>query len=140
MSTIVEFFMAPDDASALRAQPHGPRGMFGHVTLGNFDAEEALLTWESRLTGSDYDDLVDAGEPRVVSDADVDSAVVFALSERLCRELAAGGESRLARLACTWATEENTPDSGVACEILTELVDFARSAALSGDRLYCRVS
>ncbi|WP_256122569.1 hypothetical protein [Streptomyces sp. LUP47B] len=45
MSTIVEFFAAPDDASAALVLQTGPRRAFESLSFGNFDPEEGVVEW-----------------------------------------------------------------------------------------------
>ncbi|MGV9892759.1 hypothetical protein [Streptomyces sp. NPDC003395] len=90
MSIIVEFFAAPDDASAALVLQAGPRRAFESLSFGNFDPEEAVVEWECLLAGGSFEELVDAGEPRIVAGQSDDRCVVFAISPRLSAALAGG--------------------------------------------------
>ncbi|MFC1431127.1 hypothetical protein ACEZDB_10745 [Streptacidiphilus sp. N1-3] len=74
MSVIVEFFVAPDEASAVVALSHGPHTSLPTLSCRNFDPEEALIEWECLLAGVTFEELVVAGE-------NAESDVVFALSD-----------------------------------------------------------
>ncbi|MFF9337630.1 hypothetical protein [Streptomyces albogriseolus] len=74
MSVIVEFFAASDDVSAALALRAGPRRAFESLSFGNFDPEEAVVEWECLLAGGSFEELVDAGEPRLVAGQDDDGA------------------------------------------------------------------
>ncbi|MFG2866715.1 hypothetical protein [Streptomyces sp. NPDC048338] len=95
MSIIVKFFVAPDDTSASLALQSGPGRAFESLSFGNFDPEEAVVEWECLLTGGTFEELVEAGEPRIVAGQGSDRCVVFALSPRLSTALADATHSRL---------------------------------------------
>jgi hypothetical protein len=88
VSIIVKFFVAPDDTSASLALQPGPGRAFESLSFGNVDPEEAVLEWECLLAGVSFEELVEAGEPRIVTGQDNDGCVVFALSSRLSAALA----------------------------------------------------
>ncbi|MEH0530205.1 hypothetical protein QBA75_25140 [Streptomyces stelliscabiei] len=103
MSTIVEFFLAPDDTAAGAVVPTGPRGAYESLSFGNFDPEEAVIAWECLLTGSTFEELVEAGEPRVVADRDDGECVVLVVSPRLSAALADAGREALRDVAVAWS-------------------------------------
>ncbi|MFI1979083.1 MULTISPECIES: hypothetical protein [Streptomyces] len=86
MGIIVKFFVAPDDTSASLALRTGPGRAFESLSFGNFDPEEAVLEWECLLAGGSFEELVEAGEPRIVAGFD-GGCVVFAISPRLSAAL-----------------------------------------------------
>ncbi|MEV6193092.1 hypothetical protein AB0M19_11895 [Streptomyces sp. NPDC051920] len=144
MSTIVDFFAAPDDASAARVLHTGPRHGFEPLSFGNFDPEEAAVEWECLLAGGSFEDLVEAGGPRLVAGHDDDGSVVFALSPRLFAALAEAGRSELEGAAISWVAlrAEDGEDIGrdIASVILDELAALVRSARHQGHGVYCRVA
>ncbi|MFF5157787.1 hypothetical protein ACFY3N_16295 [Streptomyces sp. NPDC000348] len=143
MSTIVEFFVAPDDASAAAALRAGPRRAES-LSFGNFDPEEAVVEWECLLVGGGFEELVEAGEPCVVAGRDDDGCVVFALSPRLAAALADAERSRLRDVAVSWAAwrAEDGEDIGaeIAEVILGELAALAGHARSRGQGVYCWVA
>ncbi|MFJ8764165.1 hypothetical protein [Streptomyces clavifer] len=143
MSTIVKFFAAPDDASAALAVEAGPGPAYESLSFGNFDVEEAVVDWECLFLGSDFEELLEAGEPLIVTEDD-DGPAVVALSARLADALAEAEPSRLYEVATVWAGQQAedgaTIDSGVAGEILASLGSLARGAERSGHGLYCWVA
>ncbi|KKD09246.1 hypothetical protein [Streptomyces sp. WM6386] len=143
MSTVIDFFVAPDDtsaATALRARPGPARAS---LSLGNFDVEEAVVEWECLLVGGTFTDLVEAGEPRTVADRDEDECLVFALSPRLCAALAAAGQPRLRDVAVSWvdlrARDGEVFDPETAHGIVAGLAALAGSAGRREQGVYCRV-
>lgn len=70
MSIIIKFFVAPDHDAAAAVVEVGPDDFFESLTFGNFDAEEALIEWESIFTGQTFEGLVAADVPEVVADPD----------------------------------------------------------------------
>ncbi|WP_370740882.1 hypothetical protein [Streptomyces sp. Ncost-T10-10d] len=88
MGIIVEFFAAPDDVPAALVLQTGPRRAFESLSFGNFDPEEAVVEWECLLVDGSFEELVEAGEPRVVAGQGDDGCVAFALSSRLAAALA----------------------------------------------------
>jgi hypothetical protein len=139
MSSIIRFFVAPDDEAAATVVDGGPEGTFESVTYGNFDADLALLEWDSLLTGRAFDDLLLASAAGVITDED-DGALIVAASAELQQALASATEADLARIAGRWSDEraaEGDPvDPDLAREILTEL---GRLAQTPEHRLYCWV-
>ncbi|MEV0186014.1 hypothetical protein AB0I54_43175, partial [Streptomyces sp. NPDC050625] len=116
MSIIVKFFMAPDDASAALALKTGP-GRVASLSFGNFDPEEAVVEWECLLAGGSFEELVEAGEPRIVADQGDGGCVVFAISPRLSAALAEAERSQLRDVAVSWATQRAEDGEVIGTEI-----------------------
>jgi hypothetical protein len=139
MSSIIKFFLAPDDEVAATAVDGGPDDTFESVTFGNFDADLALLEWDSLLTGRPFDDLLLASASEVITDED-DGALIVAASVELQQALADASDTDLVRVARLWADERaaegETVDPELAREILTELARLSRTP---DHRLYCWV-
>ncbi|MFH8837239.1 hypothetical protein [Streptomyces sp. NPDC017868] len=144
MSIIVRFFAAPDDTSASLALQTGPGRAFESLSFGNFDPEEAVVEWECLLTGSSFEELVEAGEPRVVAGQDNDGCVVFAMSPRLSTALADATHSRLSDTAASWtqlrAEDGEVIDTEIADAIVDDLAALASSAQRQGQSVYCWVA
>jgi hypothetical protein len=144
MSIIVKFFVAPDDAAAARLVGGGPGLAFESVSFGNFDPEGAVVEWECLFFGDDFEQLLEAGEPRIVAGEDDDGCVVFALSARLVDALAEAEPSRLREVAAEWARQraEDGEEIGseVAVEMLGSLRTLARGAEANGHGVYCWVA
>ncbi|WP_395293643.1 hypothetical protein ACF9IK_08540 [Kitasatospora hibisci] len=51
MSIVIKFFAAADAEAAAAVAQGGPDAVFGSLTFGNFDVEEALIEWEGIFTG-----------------------------------------------------------------------------------------
>ncbi|MFI1188213.1 hypothetical protein [Streptomyces californicus] len=144
MSIIVEFFAAPDDASARQALLTGPGRAFESLSFGNFDPEEAVVEWEHLLVGSPVEELVEAGEPRIVAGQDNDGCVVFALSARLSTALAGTARSRSSEVAASWVRLRAEDGEIIGPEIADQIVD-GLAALVSGARqrnqnVYCWVA
>lgn len=143
MSTVIDFFVAPDDTSAATALEVRPGPAHESLSVGNFDVEEAVVEWECLLVGGTFADLVDAGEPRTVGERDEDECLVFALSPRLCAALAAAEESRLRDLALSWvewrARDGEVFDPEIAHGIVGDLAALAGRAGRHEQGVYCRV-
>ncbi|MGW3656775.1 hypothetical protein ACWD6R_14245 [Streptomyces sp. NPDC005151] len=137
MSIMVEFFVAPDDASAADVLGTGPGRAFESLSCGNLDPEEAVIEWECLFTGAGFEELVEAGEPRVVAD---DGCVVFVISPRLSTALAGAGRSRVREIAASWAGQRAEDGEFIEGEVAGEIVGgvaaLARSAAEQGHGLY----
>ncbi|MEW2624741.1 hypothetical protein [Streptomyces sp. NPDC048106] len=144
MSIIVEFFAAPDDASAALVLQTGPRRAFESLSFGNFDPEEAVVEWECLLAGGSFEDLVEAGKPRLVAGHDDDGCVVLAVSPRLSAALAEAEWSELKDVAVSWtaqrAEDGEVIDTENASVILGELAALVRSARHQGQGVYCWVA
>ncbi|MER5963550.1 hypothetical protein [Streptomyces sp. NPDC002057] len=144
MSIIVKFFVAPDDTSAGLALQTGPGRAFESLSFGNFDPEEAVLEWECLLTGGSFDDLLEAGEPRIVAGQDNDGCVVFALSPCLSTALADAGHARLREVAASWtrlrAEDGEVIGTEIADVIVGELAALVSSARRQNQGVYCWVA
>ncbi|MGW6740817.1 hypothetical protein ACWGDX_08740 [Streptomyces sp. NPDC055025] len=144
MSIIVEFFVAPDDASAALALGTGPGRVFEALSCGNFDPEEAVVEWECLFDGGDFEDRVDTGEPRVIAGEADDGCVVFVVSHVLFTALVRAERLRLHEIAASWvgrrAEDGEVIEADVAGQILSDLAALARSAARQHQGLYCWVA
>ena len=144
MSEYIEFFVAPNDASAARARTRGPRSSVTTVSGSYFDADDAVIAWENLLTGRVDPTAATLDEPRMVADYVNDGSGVFVLSEELVRSLARAEPGRLQQIAQQWLIDEAgsgyevEPDA--AFNILIGLADLARDSIVAGRRLYCWVS
>ncbi|MFF5900623.1 hypothetical protein ACFY8O_32525 [Streptomyces argenteolus] len=141
MSIIVEFFAAPDDAAAARLLRTGPRRACESLSFGNFDPEEAVIEWECLLAGGDFDELAEAGEPRLVAGQEEDGCLVFALSNRLSAAFARAEQSDLRAAAAGWssrrAKEGDVIEREIASVILGDLAALVSSARRQGHGVYC---
>ncbi|MFD9427283.1 MULTISPECIES: hypothetical protein [unclassified Streptomyces] len=144
MSVIVEFSAAPDDTSAALVLQTGPQGVFESLSFGNFDPEEAVVEWERLLAGGNLEELVEAGEPRLVAGQGDDGCVVFAISPRLSAALAEaeGAELKDAAVArSSQRTEDgDVIDTEIASVILGDLAVLISSARGQGQDVYCWVA
>lgn len=144
VSVIVEFFAAPDDASAALVPQTGPRHAFESLSFGNFDPEEAVVEWECLLAGGSFEELVDAGEPRIVAGRGDDGCVVFTISPRLSAALAEAERSELKDAAAAWslqrAEDGEVIDTEIAEVILGDLAALIGSARRQSQGVYCWVA
>lgn len=144
MSIIVKFFVAPDDTSAALALQTGPGRTFESLSFGNFDPEEAVIEWECLLAGGSFEELVDAGQPRIVAGQDNDGCVVFAISPRLSAALVDAEPSRLRDVAASWsqlrAEDGEVVDTEIAEAIMGDLAGLVSSARLHDQGVYCWVA
>ncbi|MGN5392434.1 hypothetical protein [Streptomyces sp. JL7001] len=144
MSIIVKFFVAPDDTSAGLALKTGPGRAFESLAFGNFDPEEAVVEWECLLAGGSFEELVEAGEPRIVAGQDNDGCVVFAISTRLTTALTDAGHSRLRDVAAPWAQlraeDGEVIDTEIADGIVGDLAALVTSARRQNQSVCCWVA
>ncbi|MFC9269622.1 hypothetical protein ACFTXJ_17840 [Streptomyces zhihengii] len=141
MSTIVKFFMAPNDTSASLDLQSGPGRAFESLSFGNFDPEEAVLEWECLLAGGTFEELLEADEPRIVAGQDNDGPVVFALSPRLSAALADAEYARLRDVAASWtrlrAQDGEVIGTEIAEAIVGDLAALVSSARCQNQSVYC---
>ncbi|MFE4336634.1 hypothetical protein ACFRQM_47050 [Streptomyces sp. NPDC056831] len=140
MSVIIKF-TAPDDTSAASIVDSGPDGVFGSLTCGNFDASEAVIEWESLLTGRSFEALVASDEPHTVTDTGEEgSPLLFVISGALQGTLARASAARLAEVGELWVQERAAKgevfDPEMVEELLSDLADLARTAGGRGDGVY----
>ncbi|MFD9044881.1 hypothetical protein [Streptomyces bottropensis] len=144
MSTVVEFFLAPDDTAAGAALPAGPRGAYESLSFGNFDPEEAVIEWECLLTGSTFEELVEAGEPRAVADRDDGECVILVLSPRLSAALADARPKALRDVAVAWsglrAADGEVIDAETAEAIMGDVAALVGGGRRRGLGVYCWVA
>ncbi|MGW1762338.1 hypothetical protein [Streptomyces mirabilis] len=144
MSIVVKFFVAPDDTSAASALQTGPGRAFESLSLGNFDPEEAVVEWECLLAGGSFEELVEAGEPRIVAGQDDDGCVIFAVSPRLSAALAGAERPRLRDAAASWAAQRGQDgeviDTAIADAIVGDLAVLVSSARRRSHGVYCWVA
>ncbi|AGJ52826.1 hypothetical protein OOK43_29965 [[Kitasatospora] papulosa] len=144
MSIIVRFFVAPDDTSASLALQTGPGRAFESLSFGNFDPEEAVVEWECLLADGSFEDLVEAGEPRIIAGLDDEGCVVFAISPRLSSALAEATHSRLSDVAASWtqlrAEDGEVIDTEIADVIVGDLAALVTSARRQNQSVYCWVA
>ncbi|MFD5116090.1 hypothetical protein ACFWNG_27900 [Streptomyces sp. NPDC058391] len=142
MSSIVKFFVATSEA-AVGMLDTGPDASFPLASFGNFDAEEALLEWEARLTGRSFEGIVEEGIPEVVAESEGGPAVIL-LSDALLNLLVSTSIDLVNELARWWVDEKAHEgmeiDLCVAQSILRELVALIRRERESGEDVYCWTS
>ncbi|MFF3139984.1 hypothetical protein [Streptomyces mirabilis] len=142
MSIIIKFFVARSHEAATAVVDGGPDGAFESLSYGNFDAEEALIEWESIFTGRSFDELIAADEPEVVADpGDGEGPMLLAASKALQDALAAAGQSRLVEVSQLWVQERAADgevfDQEIATQILSDLARLAHGLRGRDHRLYC---
>ncbi|MER5852874.1 hypothetical protein ACFC0C_38870 [Streptomyces sp. NPDC056178] len=142
MSIIIKYFIAPDDTSAASIVDSGPDGVFGSLSCGNFDAPEAVIEWESLLTGQSFEALVASDEPHTIADPGEEGGpLLFVISAALQGALAGASADRLAGVGELWiqerAAEGEAFDPEMVGDLLSDLADLARSAEVRGHGLYC---
>lgn len=144
MSIIVKFFVAPDDTSAALTLRTGPGRAFESLSFGNFDPEDAVVEWECLLVGGSFEELVEAGEPRIVAGQDNSGCVVFVISPRLSTALADAEHSRLRDVAASWAQlraeDGEVIDTEIADAIVGDLTALVSKARRRNQSVYCWVA
>lgn len=141
MSSIIEFFVAPDDTAAAGVVEIGPGGRFESAVHGNFDVWSTLVEWESILTGGRLEDFATGDGPQVVTGDGLPA--VLAVAGELTRALAAADDHRLGTAAEQWAglraDDGETIDGELARELVAEVAALAAGAVRTGSALYCRI-
>jgi hypothetical protein len=142
VSIIIRFFSAPDHTSAASSLDSGPDGNFGSLTCGNFDASEAVIEWESLLTGQSFEALIASDEPHTVADPGEEGGpLLFVVSAALQGALTGASTERLAEVGELWiqeqAAEGEAFDPKMVGRLLSDLADLARTADGQGHSLYC---
>ncbi|WP_433360981.1 hypothetical protein ACQPZX_27660 [Actinoplanes sp. CA-142083] len=137
MSSIIEFFVAPDDDAAADVLEDGPSDEYETASYGNFDVFSTIEEWEQIFTGGD------TGGGEVVA-GDDDEPLVLLLPSALTAALAAASRDQLADVTDQWldlrAEEGEEIDEALAAELVSEVAGLATEAARAGASLYCWVS
>ncbi|MFJ8624904.1 hypothetical protein ACIRD3_18950 [Kitasatospora sp. NPDC093550] len=133
MVRIGEFFLAGDDESARRVGPRY-RHDFLAVPCDDICPDDAVLTWEAQLTGTE-------SPLRDVVPMANDGFTVFAVPEALCTALAAAARDRLRATALTWAAAASEPDDEISRDSAVDLLERVSALASSREEkhldLYC---
>lgn len=102
------------------------------------------MEWECLLAGGSFEELFEAGEPRIVAGQDNDGCVVFALSPRLSIALADAGHARLRDVAASWtrlrAEDGEVIGTEIADAIVGDLAALVSSARRQNQGVYCWVA
>lgn len=102
-----------------------------------------MVEWECLLAGGSFEELVEAGEPRLVAGQGNDGCV-FAVSPRLSAVLGDAERSELEEAAVSWAAQRAEDgeiiDTEIASVILGDLASLADSARHQGQGVYCWVA
>ncbi|WP_449482854.1 hypothetical protein [Streptomyces avidinii] len=97
-----------------------------------------MVEWECAFWPAASEELIEAGEPRVVAGQDNDGCVVFAISPRLSTALADATHSRLRDVAASWAQlraeDGEVIETEIAHAIVADLAALASSARLQSRR------
>ncbi|WP_411111516.1 hypothetical protein [Streptomyces sp. c-19] len=102
------------------------------------------MEWECLLAGGCFEDLVEAGEPRIVAGQDDDGCVVFAISPRLSTALADAEHAGLRDVAASWIRLRAEDGEAIGTEIADAIVDdlaaLVSSARRENQGVYCWVA
>ncbi|MFC6016897.1 hypothetical protein ACFP2T_11850 [Plantactinospora solaniradicis] len=139
MSSIIEFFVAPDDAVATSVAKDGPGPDLKPATYGNFDVWSTLAEWESILLDRDLDEVIDAGGPDVLSDGD--GPLVLLVPPPLTKALAQLRDDTLANVVERWialrAEDDEEIEDELAHDLIGELAALSADAERTRGALYC---
>ncbi|MFI5895151.1 hypothetical protein ACIA5D_34130 [Actinoplanes sp. NPDC051513] len=137
MSSIIEFFVAPDPDAAADVIDGGPSDEYETASYGNFDVLSTIEEWEQILTGG-Y-----TGGAEVVAGGD-DEPLVLLIPPAVTAALAAASGGELADVTDQWldlrAEAGEEIDEELAAELLAEVAALATEAVRAGASLYCWVS
>jgi hypothetical protein len=144
VSEYIEFFVAPDDGVAAAVRNQGPASAFATVSGSFFAADDAVIAWESVLTGRPADELWASGRPRMVAPWLNDGSAVFARSDDLTAHLVRADSGRLRDIAARWSAQVvadgDQLDEAIALEIIKGVTELAREAVRTNCPLYCWVA
>ncbi|MEU0956523.1 hypothetical protein ABZ353_29955 [Streptomyces niveus] len=103
-----------------------------------------MVEWECLLVGGSFEELVEAGEPRIVAGQGNDGCVVFAISPRLSTALGDAGHSWLHDVSASWprlrAEDGEVIDTEIADAIVSDLAALVSSARRQNQSAYCWVA
>ncbi|MEV4535485.1 hypothetical protein AB0J82_16810 [Asanoa sp. NPDC049518] len=134
MSTIITFFVAPDNETAAGVAEGGPGPDLQVAEYGNFDVWEAIEEWESILLHRDLDEVIADGGADVVSD---DGApLVLCIPPALTTALAGADDEVLSTAATRWVALGADLDEELAREMLGELAALSAAAEQTKGGVY----
>jgi hypothetical protein len=134
VSSIIDFFVAPDDDAASAVLEHGPgRGNDVVDKYGHFDPVTTMDEWENCF------DIVSDYDARLIASDDA-PRLVYTVSASLQAALAAADEEQLEEAATRWvelrAENGEQMNRGFANDIMSDIASLARTATRRGHRLY----
>lgn len=144
MSSIVRFFIAPDDAAAVGVPRSGTVRGLRTVDLGNFDPKGMLDDRETTFLARDSDEIAEGGRPVTGGGARVVPAegggVLIAMSPDLAVDLAEADEA-LTDVRARWtelqSLEGEELDPVRSAELLADIAGLAARASEHGHGVYC---
>ncbi|MFC8294781.1 hypothetical protein ACFUJ0_11445 [Streptomyces sp. NPDC057242] len=96
------------------------------------------------MAGGSFEELVEAGEPRILAGQDNYEGFVFPISPRLTTALAEAGHARLRDAAASWvqlrAEDGEVIETEIADGIVGDLAVLASSARSQNQSVYCWVA
>ncbi|MFD5193972.1 hypothetical protein ACFWMU_38825 [Streptomyces sp. NPDC058357] len=103
-----------------------------------------MIEWECLLSGGNFEELVEAAEPRIIAGQNDDGCVVFAISPRSSATLAEAERSELEDAAVAWsvwhAEGREVMDAEIASVILGDLAALVASARGQVHGVHCWVA
>lgn len=141
MSSIIDFFVAPDNDVAAGVSRSALGEAVPSATYGNFDVWSTLEEWESILLNRDLEELITGGGPDIVGGDD--SPLVLLVSPDVTKALADADDQTLRETAARWielrSAEGEVIDDELARELITEIAALSAEAVRTRRSLYCRV-
>ena len=133
MSSIIDFYIAPDDAAAAGGSGDGESAKYG-----NFDAYTALFEWEALLTDGDAIELIENCDAPTIGDPD---DLIFRARGELVAALAGASLERLAQVTREWIADHGAgvDDEELALELIAAVAGLARTAQATDRHLYLQV-
>jgi hypothetical protein len=145
VSSIIKFFIAPDDEAAAGVPRSGTARGLETVEFGNFDPVGMLDDWETAFLARDAGEIAEGGRPMVgggARDVPADGGgVLIAMSPDLAADLAEADEARLTEVRARWiqlqSLEGEELDPVWAAELLADIAGLAARASERGHGVYC---
>lgn len=139
MGLLIDYFVAPDDATAARAADDLPSGLPATDGSG-IDPNVVLAQFEELLTGRTFEQILDDPQAyQLVRATDDGEVFVVRISQEFVQALVAAPDETLRQLAGPWSQIEEFWGQGEPAALI-DFLGRLRDLALQPGAVYCRVS
>ncbi len=139
MAQLIDYFVAPDDAAAVKAVQGLPSDLPATDGTG-IEPTVVLAVFEEMLTGRAFEQILDdPGAYEVVASADEGELLIIRLPQELTQALVAAPDERLGELAGPWSEIEEFWGQGDPAA-LTDFLARLKQLARQPGAVYSRVS
>ncbi|WP_324789307.1 hypothetical protein [Streptomyces sp. H51] len=144
-SNTLRLFTAPDERTAAVMLATAPAAGAVELDFDQLDPENALPAWEALLAGRDMEAVTEAARPHIIALDEESGAAVFEVPQALVERVRNATPADIDQAVVGWVlgcaeAEESLCIPEIAEQALGAIADLARAEAISGQRIYGRLS